>query len=90
MALEMLKAIRHSASSMATTGSSMLQTGPRALYWRTTISVAAGAVAAAMAPSIRHRGRGKPIAMSATSTSATAHRPSKSVMTIGLEPIWRR
>jgi hypothetical protein len=43
---------------MATTGSSIRVTGPFALYWRTTISVAAGAVAAAIAPSARHIGSG--------------------------------
>ena len=40
------------ASSMATTSSSSRVSGPSALYCRTTISVAAGAVAAAMAPRV--------------------------------------
>ena len=43
---------RPTASSMATTSSSSLVRGPSALYWRTTIRVAAGAVAAAMAPRV--------------------------------------
>ena len=43
---------RPTASSSATTGSRRFVRGPFALYCRTTISVAAGAVAAAMAPSV--------------------------------------
>ena len=43
---------RPTASSIATTSSSSLVSGPSALYWRTTISVAAGAVAAAIAPRV--------------------------------------
>ena len=42
---------------MATTISSSRVSGPSALYWRTTIRVAAGAVAAAMAPSVTAEGR---------------------------------
>ena len=38
-------------------GSSRSVSGPLALYWRTTISVAAGAVAAAMAPRVMAAGR---------------------------------
>ena len=44
---------RPTASSIATTNSSSRVRGPSALYCRTTISVAAGAVAAAMAPRVR-------------------------------------
>ncbi len=40
------------ASSNATIGSSKSTRGPFALYWRTTISVAAGAVAVAIAPRV--------------------------------------
>ena len=43
---------RPTASSRATTGSRMSVSLPLALYWRTTISVAAGAVAVAMAPRV--------------------------------------
>ena len=43
---------RPTASSSATIGSRRSTTGPFALYWRTTISVAAGAVAVAIAPSV--------------------------------------
>ena len=44
--------IRPTASSSATMGSSRSTSGPFALYCRTTMSVAAGAVAVAMAPSV--------------------------------------
>ena len=43
---------RPTASSNATMGKSRSVSLPLALYWRTTISVAAGAVAAAMAPRV--------------------------------------
>ena len=43
---------RPTASSSATIGSSRSTSGPLALYCRTTISVAAGAVAVAMAPRV--------------------------------------
>ena len=46
------KSTRPTASSRATMGSSRSVRGPLALYWRTTIRVAAGAVAAAMAPRV--------------------------------------
>ena len=46
------KRTRPTASSMATTIKRSLVMGPSALYCRTTISVAAGAVAAAMAPRV--------------------------------------
>ena len=45
------------ASSSATTGRSIVETGPFALYCLITISVAAGAVAAAIAPIISATGR---------------------------------
>ena len=69
---------RPTASSSATMGSSRLVSGPLALYWRTTISVAAGAVAAAIAPSVmaagaeRMSGRRKWKPSRARSTSAVA------------------
>ena len=44
--------IRPTASSMATTINNSFVKGPSALYCLTTISVAAGAVAAAMAPRV--------------------------------------
>ena len=47
---------RPTASSMATTMSRSFVSGPSALYWRTTMSVAAGAVAAAMAPRVMAEG----------------------------------
>ena len=53
---ETAKRIRPTASSSATIGSSRSVSLPLALYWRTTISVAAGAVAAAMAPSVMAAG----------------------------------
>ena len=45
------KTIKPTASSRATMGSRMLVRGPLALYWLMTITVAAGAVAVAIAPS---------------------------------------
>ena len=50
MPKEMANTARPTASSKATTGSRMSVSLPFALYWRTTMSVAAGAVAVAMAP----------------------------------------
>ena len=46
------KRIRPTASSIATTINKSFVNGPSALYCLTTISVAAGAVAAAMAPRV--------------------------------------
>ena len=48
---EMAKTTRPTASSRATMGRSRFVSGPLALYWFTTIMVAAGAVAVATAPS---------------------------------------
>ena len=70
---------RPTASSMATTSMSSRVRGPSALYCRTTIKVAAGAVADAMAPSTMAQGRvmtwGKhrcrPISTISTSTVVT-------------------
>ena len=50
MPVDTAKTIRPTASSRATMGSRMLVRGPLALYWLMTITVAAGAVAVAMAP----------------------------------------
>ena len=50
MPKEMANTARPTASSKATTGSRISVSLPLALYWRTTINVAAGAVAVAMAP----------------------------------------
>ena len=78
---------------MATTGSSISLTGPLALYWRITMRVAAGAVAAAMAPSATHMGRSKPGTpsahrlMRAASTSTTAPSASNAVITKGFVPM---
>ena len=55
---EMAKTTKPTASSNATTGRRMSVSGPLALYWRTTISVAAGAVAAATAPKVIAAGKG--------------------------------
>ena len=72
------KTIRPTASSSATIGSRRSVSSPLALYWRTTISVAAGAVAEAMAPSVmaagseRMSGRSVWKITSATSTSSMA------------------
>ena len=72
---------RPTASSSATTGSRISVSLPLALYCRTTISVAAGAVAVAMAPSVmaagmlRVSGMRKCSPMSAASTSSAAVMP---------------
>ena len=89
-ALHILKAISAAASSIATTGSRILVTGPCALYCRTTISVAAGAVAAAIAPSIMARGASKPAASSAPVTTSTAINASSSIIIMGAAPTFLR
>ena len=76
MPKEAEKSTRPTASSMATTISSRWVRGPSALYCLTTIRVAAGAVAAAMEPSVMAEaiemmsGRMRWSATSATSTRA--------------------
>ena len=85
---EMEKTIRPRASSMATTGSSICVTGPLALYCRTTISVAAGAVARAMAPRSNARGTSTPKRISPTSTHSAVVSPWKAVMVSGALPIF--
>ena len=100
MPKETAKITRPTASSSATMGSSKLVTGPLALYWRTTISVAAGAVAAAMAPRVMATGSGstsgptikwRPI--SAASTSSEAITACRMPMTVAVLPVcfsWAR
>ena len=72
MASEIANAARPIASSMATTESSVFVIVPCARYCRTTISVAAGAVAVAIAPSVSDSGRSNPQKISTTSTAASA------------------
>ena len=84
---------RPTASSRATMGSSRLVKGPLALYWRTTISVAAGAVAVAMAPRVSTWARDsfsgirKWSASRARSTSAVAVSAWKTPMTAACLPV---
>ena len=78
MPKETANTTRPTASSSATMGSKRSVRGPLALYCRTTISVAAGAVAAAMAPRVMAAGRvilsekTKHAPMSTASTSTVA------------------
>ena len=72
MASDMANAARPIASSIATTESSVFVIVPCARYCRTTINVAAGAVAVAIAPSVSESGRSNPQTISTTSTSASA------------------
>ena len=84
------KAIRAAASSRATTLRSVSVTGPLALYWRTTMMVAAGAVAEAMAPSSRASSRSKPKSASAAVTRMAAAKASITAMTMGVSPTFFR
>ena len=86
MATQMPKNISAVASSIATTLNSVSVIGPLALYWRMTIIVAAGAVAAAMEPSTIENGRSKPAMMSPTITKTTASSDSNTAITIGVAP----
>ena len=74
---------------MATTGRSVLVSSPLALYCRTTISVAAGAVAVAIAPRMIDSDVLNPHTHSTISTSAAASSDWKSVMMITFLPIAR-
>ena len=56
MPIDTEKMTSPTASSRATIGRSRSVSFPFALYWRTTMSVAAGAVADAMAPRVRASG----------------------------------
>ena len=74
------------ASSMATTLSSVSVTGPLALYCLMTIMVAAGAVAAAIAPNTNENGSVCPLRTSPSVTNKTATKLSNMAMTIGVMP----
>ena len=86
---------RPTASSSATTGSRMSVSLPLALYWRTTIRVAAGAVAVAIAPSVIAAGmdrrsppRMKCRPISATSTNSAATRPCTMPTMVACLPVF--
>ena len=74
------------ASSMATTLSSVSVTGPLALYCLMTIMVAAGAVAAAIAPNTNENGSVCPLRTSPSVTNKTATKLSNMAMTMGVMP----
>ena len=84
---------RPTASSIATTISSSRVMGPSALYCRTTINVAAGAVAAAMAPSVMAEeteiasGRMKCSRISAASTISVAQTACRMPTMIACRPM---
>ena len=80
------KSISAAASSRATTDKSVSVTGPFALYWRITIMVAAGAVAAAIELKTIENDSSLPIATSTAHTATTAPRASSAAMTIGAAP----
>src|SRR5699024_9803544 len=75
--------IKAIASSIATTLKRVSVTGPFALYCLITITVAAGAVAAAIAPNIIAIERSKPASTKAIWTNNTANVASKRAITIG-------
>ena len=87
-------AMRPTASSSATIGSSRSVSSPLALYWRTTISVVAGAVAVAIAPSViaagtdSTSGRRKWKITSAISTKASAASACKTPIIIACLPVF--
>ena len=89
-AIAMPKAISATASSKATTLSSVLVTGPSALYCFTTMIVAAGAVADAMAPKSKDTLASKPKRTKTPVTNTDASRASNSAMTIGVIPAFFR
>ena len=78
--------IRAVASSMATTDSSVSVTGPFARYCLMTMMVAAGAVAAAIAPSTSENGSGCLAISRPSTTNTTANSDSRHAMTIGATP----
>ena len=94
MPKETAKTIRPTASSSATMGSSKPVSSPCALYCRTTINVAAGAVAAAMAPRViaagaeSRSGRAQWNASSARSTSALATHACTTPMISAARPVF--
>ena len=89
------KRMRPTASSRATMGSSRSVSLPLALYWRTTISVAAGAVAAAIAPRVMAAGtestsgRIRWKSSRAASTSSVAATACRMPMTSACLPVSR-
>ena len=90
---ETAKTTRPTASSRATTGRSMLVRGPFALYWFTTIMVAAGAVAVATAPRTMQVDTGsfspstRCIRSRATSTNRVAARAWMMATTVACLPV---
>ena len=74
------------ASSMATTDNRDSVTGPLARYCLMTMMVAAGAVAAAMAPRTREKGRLWPEISRPQTTNSTANSDSMQAMTMGAAP----
>ena len=86
IATQMPNRISAVASSSATTESRVSVTGPLALYWRMTMIVAAGAVAAAMEASTSENGSSCPAISNPASTNSTANSDSNTAMTIGVAP----
>ncbi len=90
------KSTSPTASSMATTISSSRVRGPSARYWRTTIRVAAGAVAAAMAPRVMAEGieiaagKRKWSAIRAASTAAVVTTAWRIPTVMACRPMLRR
>ena len=83
-----LKASSDTASSSATTCSTVSTNSPLALYWRMVISVEAGAVAEAIAPSSSEKGTSRwnmKIMASVTATAATS--ASMTVRMMIFEPL---
>ena len=80
------KAIRAAASSIATTLSKVSVTEPLALYCLITMIVAAGAVAAAIAPRMIEKLMSFPVIIKAAATRNTATKASIKAMTIGVMP----
>ena len=89
-ATEIPNAIKATASSIATTGSKVSVTGPFALYCFTTIMVAAGAVAEAIAPRTSENFISHPAKIRARSTNKTAPKPSQNAIITGDLPIFLR
>ena len=99
MPKETAKTIRPTASSRATIGRRISTRGPFALYWFTTIKVAAGAVAVATAPRVRATGTvilsgiSKCRIRIETSTRTVADRAWITAITVAFLPIalsWER
>ena len=86
MATQIPKYIRAVASSIATTESKVSVIGPLALYCLITMMVAAGAVAAAIAPSTKENESSKPAATRPMTTAITANSDSKIAITMGVAP----